>query len=148
VSIQLITDIRFQNRTAHHDIRLAITIASTLISEKSKLIAEIKTKNDFSFDSGTGLEVAANLLTTRPLVPVFLFKSVNPFTSSLGYFDGKSIHINRRSIDKLSIVQLTGLMLHEYGHYCGFTHGNNFKTKDKIETSVPYFLSENIHRWI
>jgi hypothetical protein len=140
--------LRFENKTFHHDIRLAITIASTLISEKSKMIEEIKTKNDFAFNSGIGAKVAANLLLDRPLVPVFLYKSINPFTKALGYFDGKAIHINRRSLDKLSIVQLTGLMLHEYGHYCGYTHGNNFRTKAKTETSVPYFLSENIDRWI
>ena len=140
--------LRFENKTFNHDIRLAITIASTLLSEKSKMIEEIKTKNDFVFGSGDGLKVAANLLLDRPLVPVFLFKSINPFTRSLGYFDGKAIFINRRSLDKLSIVQLTGLMLHEYSHYCGYGHGNNFKTKAKTETSVPYFLSENIQKWI
>jgi hypothetical protein len=142
------TNLRFQNMTAHHDIRLAVSIASNLITDESRMLAEIRTKNDFAYNSGSGLKIADNLLWKRSPVPVFLFKAVNPFSKSIGYFDGKSIHINTRSLDNLSIVQLSGLMLHEYGHYCGYGHGNNFKTKSKTETSLPYFLSENIHRWI
>jgi hypothetical protein len=37
---------------------------------------------------------------------------------------------------------------HEYGHLCGFGHGNNYKTNYKCEWSLPYYLSENVSRWL
>jgi hypothetical protein len=139
---------RFINKTIHSDITRAIDDATKLLQGHSSLMEEIRTKNDFKFNSGTGREVYLRLLPLREPIDIFTFRSINPWSRSVGYFDGEAIHINTRKIDGLDHADMVGLLLHEFSHYCGFKHGNNYKTREKMLYSLPYWLSENVKRWL
>lgn len=139
---------RFENRTMSNEIMDAIALTGMLFNPNSKMMKEIKGKNDFKFNSGNGAEVFLNLLTERSPVKVFTYKPFNPWTSAIGYFSGESIHVNSRKLPFLTTASLTGLLCHEYAHYCGYRHGNNWPSEEKNIYSVPYFLSSNISRWL
>lgn len=139
---------RFQNMTTSTKIDAAIEIAERLLSVGSKMLTEISTKNDFKYNSGTGLDIAVDLRITREPVKVFTYKSFNPWSAAIGYFDGKAIHINIRKLPNMDAIDVARNLCHEYSHYCGFGHGNNYKTKEKTLYSVPYFISENLQKWI
>ena len=139
---------RFKNNTLNKEISLAIKIAESLLNPNSPMIKELLKKDDFKFNSGSGSEVVLRLLAQREVINVFTYRSKLPWSKALGYFDGKAIYINVRKLPGLDLIELASLILHEYAHYCGMNHGNNFKTQEKALFSVPYFISENVHRWI
>lgn len=139
---------RFDNRTNQTSIDLAIQYALNLLNPNSKMILELTNKNDFKFNSGTGQEVVAKLLEMREPIKIFTYKPMNPWTKAIGYFDGESIHINLRKLPSMTAKDVVANLLHEYSHYCGFTHGNNFYTTEKSKFSVPYFISDNIGKWL
>lgn len=112
------------------------------------MMNEILFKNDFKYDSGTGYQVAKKISECSKVAPVFFYKPKNPFTRAMGYSDGKAIYLNSRKFKDFCFNDLVGLLLHEAAHLYGFSHGSNFKTKEKCEASVPYYLSENVGRWI
>jgi hypothetical protein len=139
---------RFINMTFHATIDEAIKIAESLLSYNSKMLLEISKKNDFKYDSGNGVEVALSLHTERAPVSVFTYKTFNPWSSVIGYSDAKSIFINVRKLPSMGVVDVASNLLHEYSHHAGFSHGSNYKTQDKELYSVPYYLSENILKWL
>lgn len=140
---------RFQNNVTDKKVAEAIKIADALLLGQNKLHEELKQKHDWKYDQiKDGYEVAFQLFKLRAPIQVFTYKPLNPWTSAIGYFDGKAIHINIRKLPGMTVKSIVGNLLHEYSHYCGFTHGNNYKTKEKCLYSVPYFISENVHRWI
>ncbi len=139
---------RFNNKIVNPKLDEACKIADDLLQTGSKMIEEVSKKNDFKYDSGMGMFIALNLIRVREPIKINSYKPFYPFTKALGYFDGEAIWINIRKMEVLAVNDLVGLLLHEYAHYCGYKHGNNFKSKDKCITSVPYFLSENIAKWI
>jgi hypothetical protein len=109
---------------------------------------ELGTKDNFGYDSGDGYNVAYKLIHGRDNVPVFFYKPFNPWSAAMGYSDGKAIYINSRKFASFAREDLIGLLLHEYSHIAGFSHGNNYKTEEKCLFSVPYFISENVKRWL
>jgi hypothetical protein len=138
---------RFRNCVIDKDIASAIVEANRLLSVNSPMIDELKLKNDFKYASGSGEEVVKKLLAPTEPVSVFIYRPWNKWSSALGYFDGKSIFVNVRKLP-INRADLVGLLCHEFAHYAGFNHGNNYKTNDKILFSVPYFISENVRKWI
>lgn len=144
---------RFNNKTNNSDIATAITLAEKLLSEDSKMMQEIRHKNDFKFNSGSGEEVFNTLKTPPPWpIPIYTYRPKNPFTKAIAYRDSFGIHFNVYKIKKLETVSMTGTLLHELSHDEGFNHGTgwfaNYKTKEKCLYSVPYFISENISKWL
>jgi hypothetical protein len=141
--------IRFDNRTTNKDfIGRAITKAEAMLSPDSPLMKELFAKDDFKFDSGRGSEVCGKLVLCPAVAPVYFYRPVNPWTSAMGYSANGEIHFNTRKFNSFSFSDVVGLLLHEYAHVAGFGHGNNFKTKEKVDFSVPYFLSENVARFL
>lgn len=140
--------IRFNNCTLNDNISHAIKQVERLLTEESSMIKELKSKNDWQFNSGSAENVVSSLLKTRDVVDVYTYRSINPFSKAVGYYDGEAIHINLNRIKTFNFEDLCGLLLHEYSHHCNFKHDNNFKTKQKCLYSVPYFLSENVTRWV
>jgi hypothetical protein len=138
---------RFRNCVIDKEIGLAIKECELLLVENSNIMNELKVKEDFKFDSGLGHQIVLNLLSQRPPVSVFVYKAKNPWSAALGYSDGKSIYINTRKLP-INRRDLVGLLLHEYSHFCGYSHGNNWPSEEKNIYSVPYFISSNISRWI
>jgi hypothetical protein len=136
----------FRNCVINKEIGQAIKECELLLVENSNIMEEIKTRV-FKFDSGLGHQIVANLLKERPPVSVFVYKAKNPWSAALGYYDGKAIYINTRKLP-INKRDLIGLLLHEYTHFCGYTHGNNWPSEEKNVYSVPYFISSNIARWI
>lgn len=143
-----IKTMRFRNNIIDLKVNEAVKKANDLIQAGSKLINDISEKNDFKYNSGDGVQVALNLIRAREPVGIYMYKPLYPFSKALGKFDGENIWINFRKMEAMSSDALIGLLLHEYAHYCGYSHGNNYKSKDKIFYSVPYFLSENVSRWL
>lgn len=139
---------RFKNRTVHSKIDHAIWDAHRLLQPESSMMKTLEAKQDFKFGSGAGRDVVIGLLF--PLVPlqVFTYRPINPFTSAIGYFDGEATHINSRKLPAMEHKDIVANLLHEYSHYAGFKHGNNYKTQEKVLYSVPYYISENINRWL
>lgn len=71
-----------------------------------------------------------------------------------GLFEGDTLVINSRILDQIKYDYVTNLMIvrnmigtimHEYAHFQGFFHGTgwfrNYRTKDKENFSVPYWLT-------
>lgn len=139
---------RFYINVINDKVKDAAIVAERLLHYESNMMKELRLKNDWKYNSGSGEEVYQSFAKSDKVVPVFFYKTFNPWSSVLGYFDGKAIYINSRKINQLEHSDLVGLLLHEYGHAVGFTHGNNYKTEDKIKFSVPYYISENINKWI
>lgn len=139
---------RFRNNIIDPKVSEACVEASNLLKEGSRMILEISAKNDFKFNSGSGEEIAKNLLVQRDPINLYVYKPLYPFSKAIGYYDGEAIWINLRKMSVMGLEDLVGLLLHEYAHYCGYKHGSNYKSKDKCQYSVPYFLSENVGRWV
>lgn len=143
---------RFENRTLDRKLDEYIQDARTLLLPNSPMMLELLSKDDFKYNSGKGYDIHQKIVKFSEVVPVFLYKPFNPFTSAMGYSDGKSIHINKRKIGTMARTDLIGLLLHELMHQIGFNHGTgrtrNYKTEDKCLFSVPYFISSNVHRWL
>ncbi len=139
---------RFRNCIINANVAHAIVQVEKLLLPDSQMIKELSEKNDFKFESGSAESVVKKLLAKRDPINVYSYRPWNPFTKAVGYFDGKYIHLNVNAIERFNFKFLCGLLLHEYSHYCGFKHGNNFKTEEKCLKSVPYFLSENASRWV
>lgn len=139
---------RFQNKTLSSKVSDAINICTFLLSPKSKMVTDIGYKTDWKYN--TPENVVDELLKVRPRIEVYFYKSLNPFSKAVGYYQSEKIYLNTRKVssESFEMSDLVGLLLHEYAHYCGFTHGNNYKTQDKVMHSVPYYLSENIKNWL
>ena len=139
---------RFKNCIISNEVNHAIKQVEKLLTVESSMIKELQSKNDWRFNSGTSGEVIVKLLEQREPISIFTYRPWNPFTKAVGYFDGKAIHISVKALESFDFEKLCGLLLHEYAHYCGFNHANNFKNEEKCKYSVPYFLSSNITKWI
>jgi hypothetical protein len=139
---------RFRNCIISNEIDHAVKQVEKLLTPESTMIKELIGKDDFKYGAKYGADVVNKILEYRDPINVYSYKPLNPFTSAVGYFNGKAIYINVKALSNFNFKELTGLLIHEFSHYAGFSHGNNFKTKDKCLYSVPYFLSENVDRWI
>jgi hypothetical protein len=142
---------KFENRTLNTDNRLnnAILVANKLLKDGSLMMDELYMKDDFKYNSGSGFKVFHAINDCAKIAPVYFYKPFNPFTKAMGYSDGKAIYLNSRKFSSFSFAYLVGLLCHEWLHLGpGFSHGNNYKTKEKCLYSVNYFVSENIAKWL
>jgi hypothetical protein len=142
---------RFKLCAVSIKLEVVISSANLLLSEPSKLLDEVYNKSDWKYNSGTGLDVYTALLKARAPINVYVVPSKK--TKAVAYFQNGNIYIYQSYVDIASMTDLVGTLLHEYAHYCGFNHNSsfgtsNFKTKAKCLYSVPYYLSENVARWI
>lgn len=139
---------RFRNNVIDTRIADAIKDAERLLTPGSAMYTEIKAKNDWRYNSGSGEEICEKLSMKKDLLPVFTYKPFNPWTRAIGYYDGNAIYINSRKLPSMSHKDIIANCVHEYAHHCSFTHGNNFPSEEKAMYSVPYFLSEGVSRWL
>lgn len=148
---------RFQNRTIHKEIDLAIKDAERLLAFDSPMMRDIRKKTDFQYDCGTGLEVAGNLLIPRATVPVFTYRPKYSGTSAVGNYDKGTISVNIYAIPELDHDEWVAWLLHELGHHHGFHHidpgwwgyvRRNYQTDNKNKFSLPYFITVNTKRWL
>lgn len=135
---------KFINETGSNLFYKAIEIAENALTSSSYIMALVSYKNDWKYGTNmTGAEVVKKLCNFEGHISVKLYKSFNPWSAAIAYYDGKDIYFNTRKLSKSPLI-ITSTLVHEWSHHCGFKHGNNYKTKDKCLYSVPYFLSENI----
>jgi hypothetical protein len=130
------------NQTLYKEIDAAIIEAQELFSHTSPMMIEIARKNDFKYSSGDGLEVYKKLINNTTPISVYTYRPKWRWTKAIGYSDKLGIHINIYKLPKMSHVELISHICHDSCHMAGMSHGNNFKTKDKIKYSCPYFASE------
>lgn len=141
---------RFSNATIYQKISNAIVVAEKLLEPVSPMLNEIREKNDFAFNSGTGKEIFYKICEHAEPLPVFTFRPKWRWTKAVGYFDGKAMHVNTYKLENMTEIEIVANLVHEKMHQIGMSHGSNLKTKSKIEKSVPYFCSEGIinGRWL
>ena len=139
---------RFQNNVIDKKVAEAVKDAEALFLPSSLMMQELRLKNDFKYNSGSGEEIYQRVLSHEIALPVFTYKPVWRFTKAIGYFDGKATHINILKLPCMKHEEVVANLCHEKFHQMGWSHGNNYKTKDKVLFSVPYFVSENIKRWL
>lgn len=141
---------RFQNNTIHREIDQAIELAEDLLNMGSNLSTSLAVKNTWKYDNiKMGITVVENLIIVkRKPIQVLTYKPRIPWSMAIGGFKNGHIQINIKKLPYMTTVEIAANLLHEYAHYCGYSHGNNFKTKEKVQFSVPYFLSENVSKWI
>ena len=142
---------RFNLCAVSTKLEIAIHDAQNLLNHNTRMINEIADKQDWKYNSGTGLAVRDSLLKERDVINVYVAPSKN--TKAVAYFQNGNIYIYQNYLDTVLFANLVGTLLHEYAHYCGFNHNSsfgtsNFKTKAKCLYSVPYYLSENVARWV
>jgi hypothetical protein len=137
------------------DLTLAAEKACALLKPDSKMIAELGMKDDWEYNSGVGVYVGVKM-AQKPDEPLRLlsYRPKNPLSNTIGYRRAGTdmAFINLYRLKTLSFKDLVAWTLHEYSHYRGFLHGTgwfaNYKTKHKCQYSVPYYISENIGRWL
>lgn len=130
---------------------IAIELSNNLLTGPSKLLNNILMKDDWKYNSGDGVSVFSSLIKARP--PINIYIAASKKTKAVAYFQNGSIYIYQSYLDSCATGDLVGTILHEYAHYCGFNHNSafgtsNFKTQSKCLYSVPYYLSENVSKWI
>ena len=139
---------KFQNNVIGYGVNDAVMVAEKLLMPESKMLKEFREKNDWKYNSGNGEQVYEKIISCTSIVPIFTYRPKWIFTKAVGYFDGQNIHINLRKIENLTTINLVALLVHEWLHAAGFSHGNNYQTDDKNKYSVNYYASENIGKWI
>jgi hypothetical protein len=148
---------RFINMTNIGALNEATQAAHQLIEDRdSRLHVSVLSKaffywakNNKESETCYGRDASARLRNGPMNIKVFTYRPLNPFTRAIAMTDGDgSIHFNIYKVNKLSTADLVSTICHEYGHLCGFGHGNNYKTNYKCEWSLPYYLSENVSRWL
>jgi ribosome modulation factor len=139
---------RFVNMTNHKVIDEAIVKATNLLFPGSSMLEEISLKNDWKYDSGNGWSIATNLSKVDEPIKVFTYRPKLPWSRAIGAYSNGELHLNVLKLPSLSPQTIIGNLLHEWAHHRGYRHGNNYKTKDKCLYSVPYYLSENVKKWI
>jgi hypothetical protein len=144
--------IRFENMTTNLELNALINKATGLLFYPSPMMSEIEMKEDFKFNSGNGELVRHKLINCEAIAPIFFYKPKWAWSKAMGYSDGKAIHLNSRKFGSFTEADIIGLLLHEYSHLAGFNHGTgmraNYWNEDKSNHSVPYFISDNISRWL
>jgi uncharacterized protein YjaZ len=149
---------RFINNTSIYALSEAAQVAHQLIEDRdSKLHDSLVSKAFFYWSKNNdqkewchGQDASARLRNGPVNIKVFTYRPLNPFTRAIAMTDGGgSIHFNIYKLKSMSFVDdLVATICHEYGHLCGFGHGNNYKTNYKCEWSLPYYLSENASGWL
>jgi hypothetical protein len=144
---------RFRNCIIDIGLNDKIKKADYLLQAGSVMIKEISDKDDFKYDSGLGVEVALRLIAAREKVNIYTYRPWRKSSKVIGYYNKGNVYFNLYKLPDLSLNDFVGTLLHEYAHHCGFHHNSafgtsNYKTKDKVLYSVPYFLSENVEKWL
>lgn len=139
---------RFQINVINPKLFAAAEEAERLLHGSSRMMLDLAYKSDWQYTPKLyGIDLIAELIKPRDVINVFTYKPFYWRSKVVAYFDGKAIYFNARKLDQLTRIEMIGTLLHEYAHYCGFTHGNNIPTENKKLFSVPYYLSENVRIW-
>lgn len=148
---------RFINRTNIEFISDAAKKADSLLDPSSLLINDLYNKNDWRYNSGAGVRVALAMSSGAIKLQIFTYRPKNPFTAAVAHCDYDGIHFNIYKVNKLSMASIIATLLHEAAHDRGFHHIDpgwwgkrraNYKTEEKCLYSVPYYLSENVGKWL
>lgn len=140
---------------------LANYIATWMLTPSSEFLRDLSQKNDWKWDNATGLKVEQALLSGSHL-GVGFYRSANPWSAAVAYYDGKKFYFNLRRFDgyrldtlwessdeyKRGVASLVATLLHEFAHHAGFTHGDNYWSEEKSKYSVPYYISDNVYKWL
>ena len=140
----------FKNCTLRNEITTSIVLAHKLLSPYSLMMKELKQKNDWKYN--TPDNYVELLSSYKGIINVFTYNSKNPWSKVVAYYEQGSINFNIRKLHQLDCVDIAGTLIHELCHHVGINHGEgkfrNYKTKDKSLYSVPYYISDNIKKWV
>lgn len=142
---------RYRNCIIGKELSHPIQIAESLLTPYSLMTKELQ-KNAGIFKYNTPDNFLELLLQKKEPISVFTYRPKNPWSKAVGYYSSGKIHLNIRKLPEMDKLDLIGFLLHEYAHYSGLHHGTgplrNYITEDKLKYSVPYYLSENVKKWI
>jgi len=88
---------KFKNCTIHKEIDDAIMDAENLFLSDSEMMLEILRKNDFKYNSGTGLEIYRKLRDFNQIVNIFTYRPKWFLSKAIGYSDKNKEIIEHRS---------------------------------------------------
>ncbi len=140
---------RFTLQAINQNLVKAKEIAESLLTANSKMMTDLAYKSDWAYPPIYSGQALVNLLIQeREPVAITTYRPWYWRSPVIAYHQSGVIHFNDRKFYQLDHISMTGTLLHEYAHYCGLSHGNNYKTNHKVQFSVPYYISENIKLWI
>lgn len=150
--------IRFINKTGIEKIDFAIADADRLLAPESKMMIDVFNKRDWKYDSGNS-SVICYRLSMENQIPMLIGTYAPRYRNSkaIGSYSRGVLEYNKYMLPFLDHVELVGNLVHEWAHHCGFHHRDpgiwgkirqNYKTENKVKYSVPYWLSENVERWL
>jgi hypothetical protein len=142
---------RFRNCIIGKELSNPIQVIESLLTPYSVMTKDLK-KNADIFKYDTPKNFIELLLGKKEPIGVFTFKPKNPWSKVIGYYQNGKIHLNIKKLPFMTENEIIGFLLHEYAHYSGLNHGSgplrNYITEDKLKYSVPYYLSQNVKKWI
>lgn len=139
---------RFNIQIIDDNVATAWKQAEKMLTPESPMMLALRAKNDWRFDSGTGSLVHENMLRLSAPMRVELYWPRNRFTSAIGTYYKGTLRINGYKLPHLSVPKLVAHLCHEYAHHMGFNHGSNYYSKEKGLYSVPYYISDNMEKWL
>jgi hypothetical protein len=142
---------RFRNCIIGKELSNPIQVIESLLTPYSIMTKDLK-KNADIFKYNTPKNFIELLLEKKEPISIFTFKPKNPWSKVIGYYQNGKIHLNIKKLPFMTEDEIIGFLLHEYAHYSGLNHGSgplrNYITEDKLKYSVPYYLSQNVKKWI
>jgi hypothetical protein len=110
---------------------------------------EIKLPEYFTHTTDRPYLVAATITDTfnHDPAPVRTYRTVNPWSSVLGYTKNGIIYVNTRFSIRADISAIAGNLVHELCHVRGYSHKGNRPTAYNLK-SVPYVLGYACRDWV
>jgi hypothetical protein len=122
----------------------AIILAQYLQDPEQPLMESILVKSDWKYKTPSNPQLKEMLLSNPSPITILTYRPIYKWSKAISYYKDGTININLYKLPYLTVWELASNLVHERMHHLGFSHGNNFKTKDKVLYSVPYFASEFI----
>lgn len=135
----------FRNNTiGNNNINDGIKLAERYFSHDSKLIQLICEKTDWKYNTPKMPKLREMLLAKIDTINIYTYRPKWRWSKAISYYQNGAIYYNIYKLDSLTVQEIAANLCHEYCHALGFGHGNNFKTQDKVNFSIPFFVSESI----
>jgi hypothetical protein len=136
--------VKIINNTGHSKIDEAINYFFKVFPDVVGALAKLPLgDNDFTYtkDHNAGVvHVLNNVFRSDVELEIKLYRPKNPFSAAIGYTaGGNAIYINERKLHTLTYLDYAGNIAHEFCHFAGYAHGDNYINAAK-KKSVPYAI--------
>jgi hypothetical protein len=134
---------KFYVKLNDHKVKMACLIVSKHFKDEEFLlmVEKVDKFNDYDGNGKDVAKVIRNFCGCQE-IDVEPYKTVNPWSSVVGYAKDKKIFINTRKLH-LPLGDRVENIYHEFLHLCGFSHSGN---RPDFET-VPYKVSNMFFKY-